>query len=196
MKKRETQGSTKKPKAAGRERRAPQPQPEAGDSRSPGGQGPLNVFFFLLLVALLAYQAASSISRIAIPEREVFRGSECFPPAGLAAADACPRYATQFSLNSSLTLAVSLATARYAAHSPLLRRSFELGPQLLEFEAAVPVRLLAEFDKVAVEVYSHDFEIRHILRDAEVPGPEHVHEVTSGWAGTQRLHTRPRRAAP
>lgn len=184
MRKKESQGSGKKPKAGGRERRVP--QPAATELQGGPGQAPLNAFFFLLLVALLVYQAASSINRIAIPEREVFRGSECFPPSGFAASEACPRYNTKFSLNSSVTIAVSLANARYAAHTPILRRSFVLSPQLHEFEAVLPVRLLAEFDKVAVEVYSHDFEIKHILRDDEVPSPDHVQEVTSGWAGNRR----------
>jgi hypothetical protein len=183
MRKKETLGSGKKPKPLGRERRPP--HLGFNEAKCSPGQTSLNIFFFLVLVVFLIYQAASSINRISIPDREVFRGSECFPPSGFAAADACPKYSTKFSLNSSVTLSVSLANSRYAAHTPMLRRGFVLSNQRYEFELALPVKQLAEFDKVAVEVYSHNFEIKHVLRDSDVPSPEHIQEVTSGWAGTR-----------
>ena len=192
MKKKETYSMGKKPKHVLRERRPL--NLSFSEEKSSPGQTSLNVFFFLVLVVFLLYQAASSINRISLPDREVFRGSDCFPPSCFPVAEACPKYRTKFLLNSSMTISVSLANSKYVAPAPFLRKGFVLSKQLHEFQAVLPVKLLAEYDKVAVEVYSHNFEIKHLLRDAEDSSPDYIHEVTTGWAGTRPI-TRPGREA-
>ena len=139
-------------------------------------------YIIILTVSMFTFVLVMSSRNFQVETEVVFHGSDCVPPEPHPMISDCPKYDCILNYGMDLTLTLHLSNPQYSKDRPLLRKTITLNTQSLEIPLSIDIDELSEYDLLTAEIYSHNYEIKYVLRDTKDKSNQLLEQFTSGWA--------------